>query len=1291
MSAIAWSLIPLLPARLGHGEPRVGSTLAKGVAAKTLTPESDRFSPYIASVAANWEGDARWRSIAGSLLFVDISGFTHLSERLARRGRIGAEELTSVLDRIFGRMLEVSSDRGGSLLKFGGDALLLLFDGEDHALQACAAAVEMSHALREAAKEPTSVGRINLRMSSGVHTGDVDFFLVGSSHRELIVTGPAATVTTRMESTAEAGEIVVSPEVRARLPSDFVGKQKGEGWLLRRKRISNPPVGKRSPTPTGDPASLIPRALRENLATASVESEHRMASIAFVKFKGVDSLLGSQGPEPVAAELNRLVTAVQDAADSEGVTFLASDIDADGGKIILVAGVPGSQHDDEGRLLRTVRQIIETDLDLGLQIGVNRGHVFSGSVGTPFRRTYTVMGDSVNLAARLMAAAGPSLVYATPAILDRSSSVFRAEPLEPFKVKGKEALVSAYSVSEETGIRPPEFTHELPFFGREEEMKTLVATVTTCAFSGTGGMLTITGETGVGKSRLIAEVIERCPGLATMLIQAEPNGRDNAYWALRDPLRRMIGIDRGSQAEMAETLRARITEIAAELTGALPLLGDAMHIEIPETEQSLAIEPRFRPDRAADAIIELIGRVHVGPFAAIAEDGQWLDGASVSLLKRIGTAAESKPWTVIVTALADHGGFEPLGEEIVLPSLPAEAVRQIAIQATSAAVLRPHVLDSVVARADGNPLFLAEILRVVRDTGSADRLPDSLDEVVSREIDTLPPLARQLLRYSSVLGRSFRRLVLDEFFSPDGIHIDNATERELSRFIESNADGRMQFRHVVVHDVAYEGLSYRRRRELHARAGNVIERMAGDDTDAVAEYLATHFSLSGSQEKVWHYALVAANRAKKAYANTEAAANYRRAAEAGQQLADVSRSQLADVWILLGEVYGLSGQMEASRDAYSRAFRMESTDPMLRADIYRRRAETWMSSGKPAQAMRNVTLGRQQLRNGEQTNGASVLARLDAFEASVHAASGRASLALAAAQHAVEQARAAGEEEALTRAYVVLDWANFILGKHEPRRGPEAIEILERLNKLEASAGIMNNMGAFAYLEGHWDEAVNWYRQGVNAAERAGNVLEAANTRANMAEVLASQRKFEEALPLLEDAERTARASAAGWIIPFVRLQLGRAAIGLGQHDRGITELGSLFEEQLEVGGSLDKPETAIYLGEALIKVGRSEEALGNLASMEEKAPQAAQRVRAGVARIRGLALEALGDSQGALDVLRTGIESAIATGNQYEEALLLEARGQLQRRAGMAPDPADLERQSMLFGLLGIASVNAS
>src|SRR5258708_30629430 len=154
---------------------------------------TEGWARYVPRVAAEWALDApgsQFRVLDASLCFVDISGFTKLSERLARKGRIGAEELTEVLNRAFGDMLDLAYARGGALLKFGGDALLLLFEGDDHPRQAACAAVEMRVALRTAATIPTSVGRVALRMSVGVHSGAVHWFRVGGLHHELLAPGP---------------------------------------------------------------------------------------------------------------------------------------------------------------------------------------------------------------------------------------------------------------------------------------------------------------------------------------------------------------------------------------------------------------------------------------------------------------------------------------------------------------------------------------------------------------------------------------------------------------------------------------------------------------------------------------------------------------------------------------------------------------------------------------------------------------------------------------------------------------------------------------------------------------------------------------------------------------------------------------------------------------------------------------------------------------------------------------------------------------------------------------------
>ena len=343
-----------------------------------------------------------------------------LSEKLAKLGQIGAEEMASAITTCFSDLLTVAYDEGGGLIKFGGDALLILFDGADHAVRAARAAYGMRKRLQTVGKLVTPGGRVNLRMSVGVHSGVFDFFLVGNSHRELIVTGPGSTRVVEMEGTATAGEIVLSPATIDHLPGGCVGAAKGEGWLLRSAPRGEAP----SPTwvlPELEPATLegsVPMAIRETLLAAINEPEHRQVCVAFLHFDGTDEILATQGPEVLADGLQQLVGETQAAVDEYGICFLASDVDADGGKLIMTAGAPKASLDGEERMLLALRRIVDVGSAIPFRIGVNRGPVFAGDVGPRYRRTYTVMGDAVNLAARVMAKAHPGQVLATGSILD---------------------------------------------------------------------------------------------------------------------------------------------------------------------------------------------------------------------------------------------------------------------------------------------------------------------------------------------------------------------------------------------------------------------------------------------------------------------------------------------------------------------------------------------------------------------------------------------------------------------------------------------------------------------------------------------------------------------------------------------------------------------------------------------------------------------------------------------------------------------------------------------------------
>src|SRR4051794_14547350 len=242
---------------------RGGSVVVDGPTAPVLLP----YVPRLVTEWATARLQDRWQPVPGTMVFADLSGFTAMSERLSRLGRVGAEEVTDSIGACFTELLGVAYDAGGGLLKFGGDALLLAFRGEHHAHRAVWAGAAMRERLRQAGKLKTSAGNVTLRMSVGVHSGTFDCFLVGRPSRELLVTGPATSAVVAMEHCASAGQIVVSASTAAALPERCVGEPLEDGFLLRRPP-ERPPASATelvAPKHDIDLQDFIPLAVHEHV------------------------------------------------------------------------------------------------------------------------------------------------------------------------------------------------------------------------------------------------------------------------------------------------------------------------------------------------------------------------------------------------------------------------------------------------------------------------------------------------------------------------------------------------------------------------------------------------------------------------------------------------------------------------------------------------------------------------------------------------------------------------------------------------------------------------------------------------------------------------------------------------------------------------------------------------------------------------------------------------------------------------------------------------------------------
>ena len=535
---------------------------------------------------------------------------------------------------------------GGDLLKFGGDALLLLFTGPEHELRAAAAAVGMQRALRPFGKMRHEAGTVSLRMSVGAATGEIGLFMVGESHLELLVTGPTCTHTLDMETAAEAGEILLHASLADAISPSLLGDERSGGRLLR----TSPPVEqfldlRASP---GDPWLGVPESLRPYLGTERGEGEHRPATVAFLHFGGVDRLLDEDGPEALLIALDRLVTRTQHACASQQATFLGTDVAPNGGKILLATGAVQATDADQDRMLHAGRAIIDDPNPLDVRIGVNHGRIFSVDVGSESRRTFTVMGDAVNLAARVMGKAPVGTILATDKVLDRVRDQFATERLEPFLVKGKSEPVHAQLVGAGHGRRRAQSTTATELLGRDDEL-TVLATAVNAARQGHGQIVELVGEPGIGKSRLLSEFRSYGHDLPALVIEAGQYAAGTPYFAVRSLFRQLIGAPSDDDAETVIRLNSTLQSKAPELCPWAPLLAPVFGVELTPTPETEALAPTFRRARLHAAVSQLLSKLVSGPTLVTVEDIHWLDDPSRELLGHVLGDAQNGPVSVCLT------------------------------------------------------------------------------------------------------------------------------------------------------------------------------------------------------------------------------------------------------------------------------------------------------------------------------------------------------------------------------------------------------------------------------------------------------------------------------------------------------------------------------------------------------------------------------------------------------------------------------------------------------------------
>ena len=1017
----------------------------------------------------------------------------------------------------------------------------------------------------------------------------------------------------------------------------------------------------------------IPKELLDKLEGArragSSSGERRVVTMLFCDVTGSTSAAERLDPEEWAEIMNgafeHLISPIY---RYEGTVARLM-----GDAILAFFGAPIAHEDDPQRAVLAGLAIVEGirdyqaevkskwDLDFGVRVGINTGLVVVGEVGSDLRVEYTAMGDAINLAARMEQTAQTGTVQISSDTHNLIAPLFEFGTPEEIEVKGKSEPVTAYQVISEKAepgrVRGIDGLSS-PLVGRDDELNELRG-VLERLHDGRGGIVSLIGEAGLGKSSLLNELHgewEEIAGIGAPWVEGRSvsYGTTRPYGLFSHRMLQVLGV---TDNDSIEAVRAKVAvapvnfpvEVQSKVVSAISVLlaldkaADSPQLEGEAVKREL-YDSCYAWWRAAASN---------SPIVIVMDDLHWADPASVDLMIDLFPIMEELPLLLVCSfrperqtpawrvKQAAETNYPHLYTEVTLTALSGDESDRLFENLLGVSELPPQLRQMILEKTEGNPFFLEEFIRTLIDTGAITRdesgmrwcaemdiqeiaIPDNLLALLSSRIDRLEEDARRTLQLSSVIGRSFYHGVLEQISEADG-NLDrklNTLQRaELIREAARLPELEYMFQHDLTREAAYNSILLRERREFHLRAGEAVEQLFGDRLEENAHLLAHHFFQAGENERALKYSITAGDESARLYANDEAITHYSRAIPIAREIGSPNE-QIISLYMARGRAQEVAGQHDDALSGYRDLVDLgqETSQPVLELAALMPMVTIHSTvGGRPDPANARV-LSERSLSLAQQLNDHPSEARIlwndlliEILAGDYHKAVefGNRSL-LIASEYGLEQQTAFTQQD-IARAQVALGQLA------EAKVSLEGARAYWRSsgNKVMLADNLYNSTGIF-YARGQFAEGAKLVDEGLQISRDIGSellervgLLTTAHARAEAGDLGQALAVIYEALAMLEGSNDagviTAMVHATGAAVYGL---YGLADLAL-EHSRMVETIADVMYDDFfrtptalayVHGGRLDEAEAALQpmYEQPRLQTKRSVEYMGMLSSMPD-------------------------------------------------------------------------------------------